>query len=75
VAGEGGGRPACRERLPRLSTTRHIPEVVRGPGGRESDCAHRIVDATVRSWYGLTGFTHFLGDLQVAPVAVVLLGT
>ncbi len=30
-------------------------------------------DATVRGWYDLTGFTHFLGDLQMAPVAVALL--
>jgi hypothetical protein len=34
-----------------------------------------VDDATLRGWYGLTGFTHFLGDLQMAPIAVVLLGT
>jgi hypothetical protein len=34
-----------------------------------------VDDATLRGWYGLTGFTHLLGDLQMAPIAVVLLGT
>jgi hypothetical protein len=44
------------------------------PGLIGSSSLDGIDDATVRSWYGLTGYTHFLGDLQVAPVAVVLVG-
>lgn len=31
-----------------------------------------VDDATLRGWYGLTGFTHFLGDLAIIPMAVVL---
>jgi hypothetical protein len=31
-----------------------------------------VDDATLRGWYSLAGFTHFLGDLQMAPIAVVL---
>jgi hypothetical protein len=42
------------------------------PGLLGSDLA-RTDDATVRGWWDLTGFTHFLGDLQMAPVAVLLL--
>jgi hypothetical protein len=29
-------------------------------------------DTTVLSWYGLTGFTHFLGDLLMAPVVLTM---
>jgi hypothetical protein len=32
----------------------------------------RVDDATLRGWYGLTGFTHFLGDLAIIPMAVAL---
>ena len=31
-----------------------------------------VDDATLRGWYGLTGFTHFMGDLAVVPMVVVL---
>ncbi len=31
-----------------------------------------VDDATLRGWYGLTGFTHFLGDLAIIPMAVTL---
>lgn len=33
-----------------------------------------VDDAVLRGWYGLTGFTHFLGDLQMAPLALLLTG-
>ena len=32
----------------------------------------KVDDATVVSWYGLTGFTHFLGDLKMALMALAL---
>ena len=32
----------------------------------------RVDDATLRGWYGLTGFTHFMGDLAVVPMIVVM---
>ncbi len=32
----------------------------------------RVDDTTVLSWYGLTGFTHFLGDLVMAPIALTM---
>jgi hypothetical protein len=44
------------------------------PGLIGTDLAD-VDDATLRGWYGLTGFTHFLGDLQMAPIAVVLVAT
>ena len=31
-----------------------------------------VDDATLRGWYGLTGYTHFLGDLAIIPMAVAL---
>jgi hypothetical protein len=31
-----------------------------------------VDDATVVSWYGLTGFTHFLGDLAMAPIVLTI---
>jgi hypothetical protein len=31
-----------------------------------------VDEATLRGWYGLTGFTHFLGDLAIIPMAVVV---
>jgi len=32
----------------------------------------RVDDTTLRGWYGLTGFTHFMGDLAVVPMSVVM---
>jgi hypothetical protein len=32
----------------------------------------KVDDATVVSWYGLTGYTHFLGDFSMAPVALAI---
>lgn len=32
----------------------------------------KVDDATVVSWYGLTGFTHFLGDLAMAPIVLTI---
>jgi hypothetical protein len=31
-----------------------------------------VDDAILRGWYGLTGYTHFLGDLAIIPMAMVL---
>ena len=31
-----------------------------------------VDDQTVRSWYALTGFTHFLGDLAIVPTIVLV---
>jgi hypothetical protein len=38
------------------------------PGLIDVDLA-TVDDATLRGWYALTGFTHLLGDLQMAPIA------
>jgi hypothetical protein len=48
------------EALPRL-----LPNLI------ESDLAS-VDDATLQGWYGLTGFTHFLGDLAVVPMIVLM---
>lgn len=31
-----------------------------------------VDDATLQGWYGLTGFTHFLGDLAILPMALAV---
>jgi hypothetical protein len=31
-----------------------------------------VEDGVLRGWYALSGFTHFLGDLQMAPLALLL---
>jgi hypothetical protein len=51
------------------TTTESIPLLLPGLIGTE---LASVDDATLRAWYGLTGFTHFLGDLTVAPIALVL---
>jgi hypothetical protein len=50
------------EALPRL-----LPNLI------DSDLAS-VDDATLQGWYGMTSFTHFLGDLAVVPM-IVLMGT
>lgn len=31
-----------------------------------------VNDATLQGWYGLTGYTHFLGDLAIIPMALTM---
>lgn len=31
-----------------------------------------VDDGTVQGWYGLTGFTHFLGDLAIVPMMLMI---
>jgi hypothetical protein len=50
------------EALPRL-----LPNLI------DSDLTS-VDDAILQGWYGLTGFTHFLGDLAVVPM-IVLMGS